>query len=124
MTEAFPRRPAPRHGPPTPAQIRQAREDFALHGMRSLFTAQCLAPDCEEDWPCTSYRQAVPILERGNQFDVDGHLRPSPARPDVHRGRPATRFLTPRQDGASTTPEQRAGIEQPDEPAYRPQPAT
>lgn len=75
MAEAFPRKPAPRHQRPTPEQIRQAREEFALHGMRSLFTGRCLAPDCREDWPCTRYRRAVPVLERGNQLDVDGQLR-------------------------------------------------
>ncbi len=52
-----------------------ARENFALH-IPSLFTRQCLAADCTEDWPCSRYRLVVPILERGNQFDVDGQLRP------------------------------------------------
>ncbi|MGH2599297.1 MAG: hypothetical protein ACRDJ9_07920 [Dehalococcoidia bacterium] len=74
MTEAFPRKPAPRHCPPTPEEIRQAREDFALH-IPSLFTRQCLAPTCEEDWPCTRYRHVMPLLERAGQFDVDGQLR-------------------------------------------------
>ncbi|MGH3712773.1 MAG: hypothetical protein ACRDT4_04845 [Micromonosporaceae bacterium] len=75
MAEAFPRRPAPRHQPPTPEEIKVARENFALH-IPSLFTRQCLAADCTEDWPCSRYRLVVPILERGNQFDVDGQLRP------------------------------------------------
>ncbi|MGH3646583.1 MAG: hypothetical protein ACRDTM_05345 [Micromonosporaceae bacterium] len=74
MTEAFPRRPAPRHAPPTDEEIRQALDDYALH-IPSLVSPQCLAPDCDEGWPCTRYRRAVPILERGNQFDVNGQLR-------------------------------------------------
>ncbi len=75
MTDAFPRKPAPRHEPPTPEQIREARDTYALH-IPSLFTRQCLAADCDEDWPCARYRRAVPILERGGQFDVNGQLRP------------------------------------------------
>ncbi|MGH3736100.1 MAG: hypothetical protein ACRDT6_10850 [Micromonosporaceae bacterium] len=74
MAEAFPRRPAPRHAPPTDEEVNQARDDFALH-IPSLFTQQCLAPDCTEDWPCIGYRRAVPILERSNQFDVNCQLR-------------------------------------------------
>ncbi|MGH3734196.1 MAG: hypothetical protein ACRDT6_00990 [Micromonosporaceae bacterium] len=75
MSEAFPRRPAPRHAPPTDEQVKLAREDFALH-IPSLFTGQCLAPDCDEDWPCRRYRNAVPLLDRASQLDVDGRLRP------------------------------------------------
>ncbi|MGH3713830.1 MAG: hypothetical protein ACRDT4_10285 [Micromonosporaceae bacterium] len=75
VAEAFPMKPAPRYQRPTPEQVRLAREDFALH-IRSLFTCQCLAADCDGDWPCSRYRRAVPILERACQFDVNGQLRP------------------------------------------------
>ena len=74
VTEAFPRKPAPRHAPPTAEEIQQAREDFALH-ISSLFTRQCIAARCDEEWPCTRRRRAVPLLERANQFDVNGQLR-------------------------------------------------
>ncbi|MGH3713524.1 MAG: hypothetical protein ACRDT4_08715 [Micromonosporaceae bacterium] len=73
MSEAFPRRPAPRHGPPTPEEIRQARDDFALH-IPSLFTQQCLAEGCEA-WPCPPWRRAVPILDRAGLLDINGQLR-------------------------------------------------
>lgn len=74
MSEAFPRKPAPRHAPPTPEEIKQAREDFALH-IPSLFTRQCLAPDCDEEHPCRRYRRAAPVLERAGLIDVNGQLR-------------------------------------------------
>lgn len=76
VAEAFPRKPAPRHPAPTLEEIKQAREDYALH-IPSLITRQCLAPSCDEDWPCRRYRYVVPVLERGNQFDVNGQLRQS-----------------------------------------------
>lgn len=75
VSEAFPRRPAPRHGRPADDEIKQARKDFALH-IPSLFTRQCLAPDCDGDRPCRRYRRAVPLLERAGLFDVNGQLRP------------------------------------------------
>lgn len=74
MAEAFPRKPAPRHMQPTPEEICAARDDYALH-IPSLFTRRCIAPGCDEDWPCGRYRLVVPLLERTNQFDVDGQLR-------------------------------------------------
>lgn len=74
VTEAFPRRPAPRHTQPSPEQIKQACEDFALH-IPSLVHVGCLADGCDEDWPCPPYKQAVPVLERAGLIDVDGKLR-------------------------------------------------
>lgn len=75
MSEAFPRRPAPRHTAPTPAEIAQAREDFALH-IPSLFMPwRCLAESCDERWPCPPYRRAVPLLDRAGLIDLDGRLR-------------------------------------------------
>lgn len=73
VAEAFPRKPAPRHTPPTPEEIARAREDFALH-IPSLFTRQCLAEGCG-DWPCRRYRWALSILERAGLIDVNGQLR-------------------------------------------------
>lgn len=74
MSEAFPRKPAPRHAPPTAEEVRQAREDYALH-IPSLVTRRCLAQGCDEDWPCRRYRRAAPLLERAGQIDVNGQLR-------------------------------------------------
>ncbi|MGH3734387.1 MAG: hypothetical protein ACRDT6_01990 [Micromonosporaceae bacterium] len=72
--EAMPRKPAPRHTRATDEEIRQALEDFALH-IPSLVTRQCLAADCDEEWPCRRYRWAVPLLDRAGQIDVNGQLR-------------------------------------------------
>ncbi|MQA26026.1 MAG: hypothetical protein GEU94_11245, partial [Micromonosporaceae bacterium] len=57
VSEAFPRKPAPRHTAPTPEEIAAAREDFALH-IPSLFTVDCLADGCDERWPCRRRRRA------------------------------------------------------------------
>ncbi|MGH3655549.1 MAG: hypothetical protein ACRDUA_02725 [Micromonosporaceae bacterium] len=75
MSEAFPRRPAPRRTPPTAEEIAAAREQFALH-IPSLFTRECLAADCGR-WPCRPYRHAIAVLEAAAQFDVNGRLRDS-----------------------------------------------
>lgn len=74
VAEAFPRRPAPRHTAPTPEEIQRARENFALH-IPSLFHRLCIAADCGKDWPCPPWREAVPVLERAGEIDVDGQLR-------------------------------------------------
>ncbi|MQA26589.1 MAG: hypothetical protein GEU94_14240 [Micromonosporaceae bacterium] len=73
MSQAFPRRPAPRHAPLTPEEIEQAKADFALH-IPSLFTRQCLAEECE-GWPCRRYVRAVAVLDRAGLLDVNGQLR-------------------------------------------------
>jgi hypothetical protein len=73
VSEAFPRRPAPRHAPPTAEEIAQARDDFALH-IPSLFSGRCLAEGCGE-WPCQPYRHAVRVLDRAGLLDVNGRLR-------------------------------------------------
>ncbi len=73
MSEAFPKRPAPRHAPPTAGEIEQARRDFAQH-IPSLFSRRCLAVGCE-DWPCRRYRRAVSLLDRAGLLDVNGQLR-------------------------------------------------
>lgn len=73
VSEAFPRKPAPRHAPPAAAEIEQALHDFAVH-IPSLFSRHCLAPGCEE-WPCRRYRRAVTVLDRAGLLDVNGQLR-------------------------------------------------
>ncbi|MGH2604599.1 MAG: hypothetical protein ACRDJ9_35070 [Dehalococcoidia bacterium] len=83
MSEAFPRRPAPRHAPPTAEEIRRARKDFALH-IPSLVNRRCLAEDCGE-WPCPPWRNAVPLLDRAGLLDIDGRLR-DPQDDDRHHG--------------------------------------
>lgn len=76
VSEAFPRKPAPRHIAPSAEEILRAREEYALH-IPSLFVPwRCLAESCEEEWPCPPYRRAVAFLERAGQFDVNGQLRP------------------------------------------------
>jgi hypothetical protein len=74
VSEAFPRKPSPRHAPPTAEEIQRAREDFALH-IPSLFHRLCIAQGCGEQWPCPPWRHAVPVLDRAGQIDVDGQLR-------------------------------------------------
>jgi hypothetical protein len=75
VSDAFPRKPAPRHTSPTAEEIRRAREDFALH-IPSLFVPwQCLAAECDAEWPCRPYRDALPVLERAGLIDTDGRLR-------------------------------------------------
>ncbi|MQA26547.1 MAG: hypothetical protein GEU94_14010 [Micromonosporaceae bacterium] len=78
MSEAFPRKPAPRHAPLTPEEIEQAKADFALH-IPSLFTRQCIGPDCGETWPCRRYTGSVAVLDRAGLLDVNGQLRDSEA---------------------------------------------
>ncbi|MGH3645699.1 MAG: hypothetical protein ACRDTM_00740 [Micromonosporaceae bacterium] len=100
MSEAFPRRPAPHHRPPTTAEIAQAQHDFAVH-IPSLFTHQCLASGCGR-WPCRPYRQAVAVLDRAGLLDVDGQLRdatePANVVPRCHT-RPMTEQLPSRWEG-------------------------
>jgi len=74
VSEAFPRRPGPRHDRPTPEEIRQAREDFVLH-MPSLFHRRCLAAECGGEWPCPPWRDSAIVLERAGLIDVNGQLR-------------------------------------------------
>lgn len=73
VSEAFPRKPQPRHEPATAEEIAQARDDFALH-IPSLLHGRCLAEGCGE-WPCERYRQAVAVLDRAGLLDVNGQLR-------------------------------------------------
>ena len=77
VTEAVPRKPLPKRAYPTPEQIASAREEYALH-IRSLVHAGCLS--CGALWPCPTYHAARAVLERGNQFDVNGRLKDLPGQ--------------------------------------------
>lgn len=74
LSEAFPRNPAPHHEAPTPEEIEAAKADFATH-IPSLLHRGCLAPECDEEWPCPPRRNSGALLDRAGLIDVNGDLR-------------------------------------------------
>lgn len=73
MPDAFPRTPAP-HDPPTEDEIAAARAEYALH-IPSLFTPDCLAEGCRQEWPCRRRRRSFTVLDRAGLIDINGDLR-------------------------------------------------
>ena len=75
MTEAFPRKPAPRHTAPTFKEIEWARRVWQTHVPSRAADRLCLADGCDAQWPCPPWRRAAPMLERSGLIDLDGRLR-------------------------------------------------
>lgn len=75
MTAAGRHRPRPRPNQPVPSvdEIRAALDAYALH-IRSLVTGLCLAPDCDEPWPCPGYDASAAVLGRAGLLTHDGTL--------------------------------------------------